>query len=993
MTTTTSGATERLTPGALVRARGRDWVLLPSPEPEVALLRPLTGGEDEAVGVFLPLERRDIRPSEFPLPDPRHTGDATGSLLLYDAARLSLRSGAAPFRSLGRISVTPRPYQFVPLIMALRLDPVRLLIADDVGVGKTIEAAMIARELLDRGLARRLAVLCPAHLCDQWERELREKFALAPTVVQPARIARLERQLPRADLSLYQYYRHLVLSIDFVKADRHRGHFLRNAPDLVIVDEAHMAARPGAAARRADHQRYELVRDLAADPRRHVILVTATPHSGIEASFRSLLGLLDPQFDAPSGGAIGGETGAEFDRRRLLPHVVQRRRLDIRQWLGTETPFPERASEEQTYTLAAPYRSLFEDVLTYCRETVQSAPGVRAQVQRVRHWAAIALLRCVLSSPDAAVAVLSARAERQRAPTDEPRAPATLAEGGDTTDAEVDATFRPQVLDAADADTAGDYAPTAPLEEAAAVMGEAEQRRLTGFLRRARDLAHPDRDLKLKTAAEIAAGLLREGYRPIVFCRFIATAKYLEAWLPRLLGAEYPGLRAVAVTGEVGDEERRERVDELVREPVRVLVATDCLSEGINLQEHFDAVLHYDLPWNPNRLEQREGRVDRFGQTRRTVRASLLYGADNPVDLVVLDVLIRKARTIRKQLGVSVPVPADSDQVVQAVVDSVLLRRPGRSPAVQLELGLTDPDVSRLHRAWDAAAEQEERQRAFFAQGGIKPEEVARELEATDPVLGDAATVRRFLANAAQRFGGALLPGTEPGVYQLSPGELRPALAARGLDGFPLPVAFDVLHASGTQPAARNGRRDSTTPVTLGRTHPLVAAYCDAVLGAALATQPDDRFARSGAMLTDAVRLRTGVLLLRLRYLLRDAADELAEEIVLAAFERRAGAASWLEPLGEAAADLLAGARPVANLPPEERMEHVAWALDLLGRDPEWFRPLVEQRVDQLRDAHNRLRALVNASRLRVEPRTPPDILGCYVLVPAAPAPGGGGAG
>src|SRR2546430_12071377 len=109
-----------------------------------------------------------------------------GGLLLRDAVRLRLRDGAAPFRSLGKISVVPRPYQFVPLIMALRQSPVRLLIADDVGVGKTIEAAMIARELLDRGLARRLAVLCPAHLCDQWERALREKFAIETVLVQPS---------------------------------------------------------------------------------------------------------------------------------------------------------------------------------------------------------------------------------------------------------------------------------------------------------------------------------------------------------------------------------------------------------------------------------------------------------------------------------------------------------------------------------------------------------------------------------------------------------------------------------------------------------------------------------------------------------------------------------------------------------------------------------------------------------------------------------------
>jgi hypothetical protein len=151
-----------------------------------------------------------VRPARFVDPQPVSGGDATGIMTLFDAARLSLRSGAGPFRSLGHISVVPRPYQFVPLIMALRQSPVRLLIADDVGVGKTIETAMIARELLDRGLARRLAVLCPAHLCDQWERALREKFAIDTVLVQPSQIRRLERDLPRPDISIYEHYPHFV---------------------------------------------------------------------------------------------------------------------------------------------------------------------------------------------------------------------------------------------------------------------------------------------------------------------------------------------------------------------------------------------------------------------------------------------------------------------------------------------------------------------------------------------------------------------------------------------------------------------------------------------------------------------------------------------------------------------------------------------------------------------------------------------------------------
>lgn len=167
--------------------------MVPSDEDEVLRLRPLSGSEGETIGLLRQLEESAVEESVFPTPEPYKAGDFIGSKLLRNAARLSLRSGAGPFRSLGRISVRPRPYQFVPLIMAMRLDPVRVLIADDVGVGKTIEAGLIARELLDRGEARRLCVLCPPHLCDQWQTELARHFHIHAEVVRTSTIARLER--------------------------------------------------------------------------------------------------------------------------------------------------------------------------------------------------------------------------------------------------------------------------------------------------------------------------------------------------------------------------------------------------------------------------------------------------------------------------------------------------------------------------------------------------------------------------------------------------------------------------------------------------------------------------------------------------------------------------------------------------------------------------------------------------------------------------------
>src|SRR5207253_480774 len=168
--------------------------------------------------------------------------------------------------------------------------------------------------------------------------------------------------------------------------------------------------------------------------------------------------------------------------------------------------------------------------------------------------------------------------------------------------------------------------------------------------------------------------MLRQGHHPIVYCRFVATAKYVAAEQEKRLKPRYPTVYAVAVTCETGNDEEREVViDKLVESEKRILVATDCLSEGINLQELFTAVLHYDLPWNPNRLEQREGRVDRFGQKAPEVKACLLYGADNPIDGIVLDVLLRKVREIKKATGINVPFPEDSQSIIDTITQALLL--------------------------------------------------------------------------------------------------------------------------------------------------------------------------------------------------------------------------------------------------------------------------------------------------------------------------------
>jgi superfamily II DNA or RNA helicase len=621
--------------------------------------------------------------------------------------------------------------------MALRLDPVRLLIADDVGVGKTIEAGMIARELLDRGTVRRIGVLCPPHLCEQWEEELRTKFNIDTAVIQSSRISRLERAMPRSDVSLYQHYRNLVVSIDFVKSDRNRQHFLDNAPDLIIMDEAHTAARPRGGRGGAQQQRYALARDLAKDPNRHVILTTATPHSGIEEGFRSLLGLLNPEFDSSED--------ADLPKAELTPHLIQRKRADLKRWLDVDTPFPERQAVERSYRMSADYHRLYQDILNYCREHVASK-GMDEQRQRVRYWAALSILRCVLSSPWAARAAL----ENRRPSRDQLRHDDSPGEGELSEEL-----FGRQLVDSAEEDQATDYVPSVSFEDPDDTTNASEERRLSAFLRRAEALAGPEHDAKIRETVATVSGLLDEGYHPIVYCRFIQSAYYVADQLRSQLQSRHPGLRVSAATGNDGDgEQRKEIVLDLARHSTRVLVATDCLSEGVNLQEHYDAVIHYDLPWNPNRLEQRMGRIHRYGQEHEVHIVNLVANTTREGSVLVR--LMEKLERMRAQLGhdqvydvISSIFDAGSMRLDVLMREAILNRRsmediladmefigdPGAAAAIREALGsaLATPhvDLSGIH--------QEERD---SKERRLTPE-----------------FVERFFVDSLQYLGGRLTPG------------------------------------------------------------------------------------------------------------------------------------------------------------------------------------------------------------------------------------------
>ncbi len=529
--------------GSLVHARGREWVVLPDSDPELLVVRPLSGGDDEIAGILTGIEQ--VRQAEFPPPRPQDAGNAVSAGLLRTALQIGFRSTAGPFRSLAGLAVQARPYQLVPLLMALRQETVRLLIADDVGIGKTIEASLIAAELLAQGSASRLAVLCSPALAEQWQGELAGKFRIDAELVLASTVKKLERGL-FDDEWIFDRYPYTVVSTDFIKSPRHRDLFIQGCPDLVIVDEAHGCVADGSSSRDRT-LRYDLMRRLAADVRRHLLLVTATPHSGKDEGFRNLIGLLDPELANLDLSVAKG-------RERLARHMVQRRRSHIRKFLEQETAFPsDRLTQEQRYYLTDGYRTLFDAVLSYARETVRDSSGGPLR-QRVRYWSALGLLRALASSPKAAAATLRTRARNVDAATVE----------------EADSLGRATVLDLAEAEAA-EALDVVPGADAIPEGASPERRRLLELARRADKLAG-EPDAKLAMLDSVVQGLLAEGDDPVVFCRFIDTAEYVAEHLRISLGRS---ATVECVTGTLPPADREARIAELTDTAGRhVLIAT-----------------------------------------------------------------------------------------------------------------------------------------------------------------------------------------------------------------------------------------------------------------------------------------------------------------------------------------------------------------------------------------------------------------------------------
>jgi superfamily II DNA or RNA helicase len=1000
--------------GSLVSVRGRDWVVQPASTEELLIVKPLDGNDDEMTGILMALEGDQVKSATLLRPNSDELGDAGSCRLFRDALKIGIRNSAGPFRCFGRIAVSPRPYQLVPLLMGLKLNPVRLLIADDVGIGKTIEASLLARELIDRGECNRFCVLCPPHLAEQWQRELSEKFHINAELVLSNTIRKLERECGQSE-SIFEVFPFTVISLDFIKSDRRKEDFLRAAPDLIIVDEAHTAC--SYVENSSHHQRYDLIKNICKDAKKHVVLVTATPHSGNEGAFRSLLGLLKPEFlEYPSD--LSGDKNRKY-RQEIAKHFVQRQRGDILYYLNNKTEFPTPESIECQYTLSKEYRELFDLTLEYARELVFDKK-LKLHHQRIRWWSALALLRALASSPAAAVATLNNR---------------SIAIDATTTD-EVDIIGQKMVfdLDSLSSTDVTDMILGSRIEENGETIKLTQTNaEILKQLAIDADKLRGEKDNKMLKLVTDLKKLLNDGFHPIIFCRFIQTAEYLAGELRERI-KKIDNVKIDNVTGQLPPEERQRRVLELAEHKMRILVCTDCLSEGINLQEYFDAVIHYDLSWNPTRHEQREGRVNRFGQPqKKKLRMITYYGSDNLIDGVVLDVLLRKHKTIKDSLGISVPIPTDTKAIAETIFSSLLHHKTQTTKQTKFQEILdylddeAQKDIKKLHKTWDEATKIEKRSRTVFAQERLAKQidDVQRELDSIKRTLGSEETITQFTLDVLKRGKVNVVlkhekvkkTETNDQILDIDDGSKDEVIETNDdkqqkckIDSVyeidfktALPYLKDFC-CSYLRERLNNQKRliSFDLPVEsnidyLCRTHPLVEALADYVFNTALdattikenSSNPTNTLAsRCGIICTNIVKKRTTLLLLRYRFHLtslqqhRGNFNVLAEDVQVIGFRGAPEEAEWIEESDEID-NIINNARSTRNILLTTAKNRIDEVLDCYEK---YLVPKINEYViqstEELGNAHKRVREITSGRNLTVRPELPCDLLGVYIYLP-----------
>ena len=798
--------------GSLVRVRDRYWVVESVRQSSrrldlvsssgwtrhhlVSLVPIDDKGSSAPLSVFWEIEPgTEIRP-EADLPDPNDGVDEADTFAAFlDAARWGAIASADPraFQSPFRAGIDIEDYQLLPLVEALRMPRVSLLIADDVGLGKTVEAGLIAQELVLRNQAQKIVVVCPPSLCRKWQREMSEQFGLGFEIVDAEHVRWLRRERG-VGVNPFRSHPRLIVSMEWVKFEsqmRWFDEFLPPDPntyprafDLLIVDEAHRIAPSAVGCYARESLRTKAMRRLAPHFE-HRLFLTATPHNGYPESFQALLEMLDPNRFTK---------GVQPSDRERDAVMVRRLKSHLRMMLPDgDTRFPKRRIGAIEVVFPTGEREAGRFVTLLLKKRLLSSPAAFKHTldQHIRTLDTAAHRRTTERALLEAAAAIEDEADDTAVVSDQEQEALALAAAAL---ADVDRGQEQTVLARMRARTASvDVAQ--PILDQMRVRADARWRRADAKTKRLMDwigeVCFPDGEWNDE--------------RVIVFTEYRATLNYLD----EMLTAPHPGRpsmtgRVEVFHGSLDTDERERIIREFNYNPhktgVRVLLATDAASEGIDLHRACHRLVHMEVPFNPNRMEQRNGRIDRYGQKSDTVDifhfASAIDGTDDALgyDHSFLLRVAEKVDEIRDDLG-------SVSSVLAERIEARMLGQGNRSldieAVVAARRGQARVDLERLKQRFsDDAARVRDQYRTSVEELDLTPDSVLRAVQVALRIEGQPA-LRDAMLDRAEGAVAVFEVEDLSGTW----GETLVGLHNQ-VEDYRLPVTFDPRVAHGHQDVA-----------------------------------------------------------------------------------------------------------------------------------------------------------------------------------------------
>lgn len=716
-------------------------------------------GDDGRTGQRI-LYASDLAGLDVEEPGRRFALDGRGEdfRLALEALRIRLAWLFDPYLAVTTSDIEPLPHQITAVYgEMLPRRPLRFLLADDPGAGKTIMAGLLIKELMLRGDLERCLVVAPGNLVEQWQDELGDKFGLSFDIMSRQQVELSRSGNPFVERELW------IARLDQLARNDDLVAKLESAPefDLVVVDEAHRMAASWTGGEVRYTKRYQLGQRLAHRCR-HLLLMTATPHNGKEVDFQLFLGLLDEdRFEGRYREGVHTADPSDLMRRMLKEELVT---FDGRKL------FPERRAYTVKYALSPAEAALYEAVTDYVREEMNRADRLAEEGDDRRRlnvgFALTILQRRLASSPRAIWRSLERRRKRLERRLEEEKLRKRVAEariGGLPAVADVDPDELEDLPENELEELEEELVDTATAARTIAEL-EAELATLRRLEAQARELARSGEDTKWRRLSEILDEPLlkdpRGGVRKLViFAEPRDTLDYLSERIRDRIGRPEA---VVVVHGGLAREQRKAAIEAFRNDPVvRVLVANDACGEGVNLQ-NAHLMINYDLPWNPNRIEQRFGRIHRIGQREVCHLWNLV--AHETREGQVYERLLEKLDAAREALGGR----------VFDVLGRLFEERPLRELLVEAIRYGDDPKRrAELERAIDGSVDRE-RLRQLLTERALVTRHLSMEQIAELRIEMERAAARRlqprfvqrFFLEAFERLGGRLRR-REPGRFEI----------------------------------------------------------------------------------------------------------------------------------------------------------------------------------------------------------------------------------